>query len=60
MPTPAQNAATAKYKRLHTKRYVLECSKTKDADIIEHMEQCDGKNAYIKQAIREKMQRDSK
>lgn len=55
MVTPAQSAATTKYKKTHTRRFVLECSKAKDADIIEHLEKVDGKNAFIKEAIREKI-----
>lgn len=59
MPTAAQNAATTKYKKEHTRRFVLECSKKSDADIIEYMERCERKNAFMKEAIREKIARES-
>lgn len=55
MPTPAQNRATAKYIKNHTRRFTLQCNKKTDADIIEYLESADNYNRLLKEMIREKI-----
>lgn len=57
MPTPAQNRATAKYIKNHTRRFTLQCNKETEADIIEYLEASGNYNLLLKRIIREHMVR---
>ena len=56
--TEAQKRATLKYRETNIKRYTVEFSKTKDSDLIEYLDSVDNRTGTIKQAIREKMERE--
>lgn len=57
--TEAQKRATLKYRETNIKRYTVEFSKTKDSDLIEYLDSVDNRTGTIKEAIREKMERES-
>lgn len=53
MATSAQIKATTKYIKTHTKRFTIQCSNVKDADIIEFLSTKDNYTQYIKDLIRQ-------
>ena len=59
MATEARRRAVKKYDKTHTKQVHLKFNLESDADILNHLEQKENVQGYIKQLIREDMQRDS-
>ena len=57
MPTPAQNAATAKYIKNHMRRWVLQVHREYDSDIVEFLEAQDNVNKYLKGLVRDDMRK---
>ncbi|WP_251178082.1 hypothetical protein [Adlercreutzia agrestimuris] len=57
MVTAAQVKATTKFIKEHTQRYTLQCNREKDKDIIDHLDSITGVNVYIKQLIREDIEK---
>ena len=53
----AQIKAVAKYDAANIKSYLLKLNKKTDADIIAHLEQQQNKLAYLKNLIRDDMQK---
>ncbi|MEE0872000.1 MAG: hypothetical protein UIH27_00840 [Ruminococcus sp.] len=51
--------ATTKSEKENTRRYVVKAAYSTDADIIEWLESIDNKMGYIKQLIRDDIQRNS-
>ena len=59
MATEARRRAVKKYDKAHTKQLHLKLNLESDADILNHLEQKQNVQGYIKQLIREDMNRDS-
>lgn len=58
MPTSdAQKRATLKYDAKNTKQYHLKLNLTTDADVIDRLAQQESAQGYIKQLIREDIQK---
>ena len=55
--SPAHNRATAKYNAEHTTQISIKLNNGTDKDILEHLAKQPSKMGYIKQLIREDMQR---
>ena len=55
MVTEAQKRATVKYDAKNTKQYHLKLNLNTDADIIQHLEQQESIQGYIKALIRKDM-----
>lgn len=55
MVSPAQVKATTKYIREKTRRYVVQCNRQYDADVIDWLESKPNVAGYIKELIREDM-----
>ena len=55
MATPAQISATNKYVKNHMRRFVLQCNKETDADIIEFLERSGNYNKVLKEIIRKEI-----
>lgn len=53
MATEAQKRATAKYDKAHTKGLYIKLNKTTDADILQHLQEVENVQGYIKELIRE-------
>ena len=53
----AQKRAVAKYDAVNTKSFLLKLNKKTDADIIAFLEQQPNKLAYLKNLIRDDMQK---
>ena len=59
MATEARRRAVKKYDKTHTKQIHLKFNLESDADILNHLEQKENMQGYIKQLIREDMKRNS-
>ncbi len=55
MPTPAQNAATAKYVKNRMRQFIVRCNNEKDADVIAYLEGCDNITEEVKRLVRDKL-----
>jgi hypothetical protein len=58
--SPAHNRATAKYNATHTKQIGLILNLGTDKDILEHLDKQPSKMGYIKQLIRDDIERGQK
>lgn len=56
--TEARLRATKKYRAAHIKRYTFEVSRVYDSDMIDYLDSVDNRTGTIKEAIREKMERE--
>lgn len=57
MSTQAQKRASIKYDALNTTRLYVRLNNKTDADILEHLNQIENKQGYIKDLIRKDMKR---
>ena len=57
MTSEAQKKAALKYRAAHTVKVTVELNKSTDADILEKLGSVPNKAGYIKQLIREDMQK---
>lgn len=57
MVSEAQKKAVKKYQKKAYKTFLLNLHKKNDADIIDQLENVTSKNGFIKECIREKMQK---
>lgn len=55
--SPAHNRATAKYNKANTKQYQIRLNLKTDSDLIAKIESVPNKLGYIKQLIRDDIQR---
>jgi hypothetical protein len=55
MATEAQKRASAKYDAKNTKALYLKLNVKTDADILDHLDQMENKQGYIKELIRQSM-----
>lgn len=53
MVSKAQRKANAKYDKVHTKGVYLKLNTTTDKDIIDHLQEQENVQGYIKRLIRE-------
>ena len=58
MATEARRRAVKKYDKTHTKQVHLKFNLESDADILNHLEQKENVQGYIKQLIREDMKKE--
>ena len=47
-----------RYDKRYTRMISLKLNRRTDQDILQVLEQCDNKNGYIKQALREKIEKE--
>ena len=57
MATDAQKRAVAKYDAKATRKVLLKLNKTTDADILQRLDEVENKQGYIKQLIREDIEK---
>ena len=57
MSTQAQKRASIKYDALNTTRLYVRLNNKTDADILEHLDQIENKQGYVKNLIRKDMKR---
>lgn len=57
MTSVAQTKATTKYIKEHTKTYVFRCNNESDADLISWLDSKSNRAGYIKDLIRQDMQK---
>lgn len=57
MRTEAQKKANAKYKAAHTVRLVIDLYKSTDSELIKKLDSVESKAGYIKQLIREDLEK---
>ena len=56
---PSNKKAREKYNKNNIKNMTLSFMLKSDADILEFLETCDNKAGFVKEAIREKMQKNT-
>lgn len=52
-PSDAQKRASAKYDAANTVQFKMKLNKTRDADILSHLETVGNKQGYVKELIRD-------
>lgn len=57
MTTEAQKRAQAKYDKANTTQIILKLNKKTDADILEKLQGVDNRQGYIKELIRQDLER---
>ena len=57
MTKEEQRRYTEEWQKKNLKRFVIKLNKTKDADILEHLDQCGNVQGYVKRLIREDLQK---
>lgn len=57
MSTQAQKRASIKYDALNTTRLYIRLNNKTDSDILEHLDQIENKQGYVKDLIRKDMKR---
>ena len=57
MTKEEQRRYTEEWQKKNLKRFVIKLNKTKDADILEHLDHCGNIQGYVKRLIREDLQK---